>query len=309
MKKLLLLFVLLGFGCSENETAVLIEEVLPKNSIEIEIDGQKVESDIVSIDAFYSCDKTISVNVSSKKNRVTSELFRIVLLKDGQLIQANFVDKENAFSNIKYRTPDYIPSSTLKIEAFEFVENEKLYLKFSGSLLKQIHNLFDDSEEIKINGIVEVKEFGKSICSYFSDTILLNDEIKFFNISKISRNSAQNKNIIYEATSLNGYNIQFKNFTEWLPNMALGTYNFDANTLSEKIEFKKYIGTPKFFSSNSNFVLPTDWENYETKGSFTILEKEKVDRFDVVKVKINFTASYNGIIEYNFTDAVFETRY
>jgi hypothetical protein len=53
-----------------------------------------------------------------------------ILLKTGELLFPNFVDK-GAIGNTEYRTADFIPPSTLAIAEFEFIENEKLNMKFS----------------------------------------------------------------------------------------------------------------------------------------------------------------------------------
>lgn len=117
----------------------------------------------------------------------------------------------------------------------------------------------------------------------------------------------QNQNVRYEGTSLNGYNVIFKNFNQNLLQMPLGTYSFSDNSVSEKIELRKYIGLPKSFSTT--FLIPNDWILYETQGNFTIVEKTIINGFEVVKLKLNFTATRNGTVEYTFINSEFLTAY
>ena len=302
---LLAIFMMFFVSCSpDKEEEILISEQKPANKVELKINGKKITDEIIDVSSFYSCDETINVNVKSKKGNVTSELFTLEILRNGELSYAKFVDKKS-FSDEEFSTPDYIPTSTIQIEEFEFVENKKLKIKFSGTLLKRIYNLKSNSESIDIHGTIEINEFGKSTCNTFNDYIKLNDQIKFSDITRTEQESSANLSVRYESNSLNGYNIQFKNFTKFLTNMPLGSYNFNDLSNTEKVEFRKYIGIPKCFGAH--IIIPEDWKLYSTKGSFTIVEKTMIDGRLVVKLKLNFIATYNGIEEYNFTNAEFET--
>ena len=305
MKNSLVLFTIFFLSCSPNkEEEILILEQKPANKVELKINGEKITDEIIDVSSFYICDEKINVSVKSKKGTVTSELFTIEILRNGELSYAKFVNKKS-FSNEEFSTPDYIPSSTIRIEEFEFVANKKLKIKFGGTLLKRIYNLKSNSESIEINGIIEINEFGKSTCNTFNDYIKLNDQIKFSDITRTEQESSANLSVRYESNSLNGYNIQFKNFTKFLTKMSLGTYYFDDLSNTEKLEFRKYIGIPKCFGTHT--IIAEDWKLYSTNGSFTIVEKTMIDGRLVVKLKLNFTATYNGIEEYNFTNAAFET--
>jgi hypothetical protein len=46
---------------------------------------------------------------------------------------------------------------------------------------------------------------------------------------------------------------------------------------------------------------------YETAGSFTVLEKVQIGDELVVKLRLNFTATVNGVTQYTFTVPTFET--
>jgi hypothetical protein len=163
------------------------------------------------------------------------------------------------------------------------------------------------NETITIEGNVEIKKFIDSQCNTFVNYMTLNNNIKLSDISRINQNNQQNLIVRYEGTSLNGYNIILKNLNQNLMEMPLGTYSFSNNSINEKIEFRKFIGIPKSFSTTT--LIPTDWTLYETQGSFTITEKTIINGFQVVKLKLNFTATKNGTVEYIFTNSDFITAY
>jgi hypothetical protein len=292
-------------GCSSDDTPLNnpVEE-LPKNTVDLEINGTTIEDEVINISSFYSCNERLFVSVSSKYNGVTSELFTITILKTGEIISAAFYNKLNG-SRTNYRTADFIPGSTITIEEFEFVENEKLNIKLSGQLLKQTYNYSNTSETIDINGTISILKFSVNNCNVYPDYIELNNEISFLNISRKSQGYNQDRLVQYESFSLDGYQIVFNNFNESLKDMPLGTYNFNDLGNSQKIEFAKYTGPPRNFSTS--FLIPTDWKTYNCDGSFTIVENAQIDGFNVTTVTMNFTASYNGVIEYTFTNALFKT--
>jgi hypothetical protein len=306
MKKILcLISVLLVLACA-NDDDVDVEIALsdpPKNKIILLINGTEFSENIVNSSAFYSCNESLSISFSSKKNGVTSELLSIVLTKDGQIKYAHFVDKSFNY-NKTYRTADFFPSTTLNIEEFEFKEEETLMFKINGTLLEETDNYLKTPKELQINAQIEINEFGKSICSYNKDFIRLNDNIYFTDISKISQNTSTNPSVRYNSNSLNGFNISFKNFNTSFKDIPIGSYNFNTNSVKEKIEFRKYIGIPKAFSTY--IYLPSDWRLYESSGNFSIEEKVIIDNKMVIKGKINFSAFYNDTLEYNFKDADFQ---
>ena len=241
-----------------------------------------------------------------KKNNVTGDLIVFNLTKQGELKSIYFADKSGEFRK-DYYSADFIPSSTITISEFEFVENTKLKFKFNGQLFKKKYNLNQQNETIEIEGNVEIKKFSENICNTFVNFITLNNNIKFSNITRINDNNLTSSSIRYEGNSLNGYNINIKNLNQNLPDLPLGTYSFSNNSTTEKVEFRKYVGLPKSFSTS--IIIPSDWILYETQGSFTIVEKTLINGFKVVKIKLNFTASHNGIVEYTINNADFITAY
>jgi hypothetical protein len=128
--------------------------------------------------------------------------------------------------------------------------------------------------------------FNNSTCNTFFNFIKLNNQIEFENITRINQNQGSLP-IRYEANSLNGYHIKLINLGQNIPDMPVGSYSFTNLSQNAKIEFSKYIGTPKFFSTT--ILIPADWKSYDTEGSFTIVSKTVINGFQVVKLKLNFT--------------------
>ena len=306
-KILILLVIALNLGCSNDSIIEDNSELIQNpNKIDLKVNGLNTTENIVEISSFFSCDRDLNVTVTSKKNNVTEDLIVMNLTKDGELKSVYFADKSGN-SRQDYYSPDFIPSSTITISEFEFIDNIKLKFKFSGQVFKKKYNFLEPNETITIDGNVEIKKFINNQCNSFVNYMTLNNDIKLSNITRINQNNQPNLIVRYEGTSLNGYNIILKNLNQNLMEMSLGTYSFSNNSITEKIEFRKYIGIPKSFSTTT--LIPTDWTLYETEGSFTITEKTTINGFQVVKVKLNFTASQNGNVLYNITNADFITAY
>ncbi|MGB3606601.1 MAG: hypothetical protein WA775_08735 [Psychroserpens sp.] len=308
MKKILiLLIIVLNIGCSSDsiieENTELIEN---PNKIDLKVNGLSTTENILEISSYFSCDRDLNVAVTSEKDNVTGDLLVINLTKDGELKSIYFADKSGNFRQ-DYYSPDFIPASTITISEFEFIANTKLKFKFSGQVIKNKNNFLEPNETITIEGTVEINKFINNQCNTFVNYMTLNDDIELSNISRINQNDQQNTIVCYEGTSLNGYNIVIKNLSQNLMEMPLGTYSFFNNSITEKIEFRKYIGMPKSFSTT--FLIPTDWILYETQGNFTIMERTTINGFQVVKLKLNFSAAQNGTVEYIFTNSDFITAY
>lgn|GEM_PF-2191044 len=105
------------------------------NEISLAVDGVPVTNSIVSISAFYSCRQRFGVSVQSNKLNVTSNLFSIRAMPNGGALYSEFMDKTGSFNKV-YRTADFISFSTLTVASIRFIEDEKLDIVFSGSLLK-----------------------------------------------------------------------------------------------------------------------------------------------------------------------------
>jgi hypothetical protein len=138
MKKILiLLIIILNISCSNDlindEDISVIEN---PNKISLNINGLSTTENISEISSYFSCDRDLNVTVTSKRNNVTEDLIAINLTKDGKLKSVYFADKSGNFRQ-DYYSPDFIPSSTITISEFEFIDNTKLKFKFSGQVFKK----------------------------------------------------------------------------------------------------------------------------------------------------------------------------
>lgn len=308
MKKIIVLFIgVLMFSCSTESSFDENSEVVENlNNIELNVAGSNSVDNSVKVSSYYSCDTDLNVTVTSKKNNITEDLIVFNLTKQGELKSIYFADKSGEFRR-DYHSADFVPSSTITISEFEFIENTTLKFKFNGQLFKKKNSLTQQNETIQLDGNVDVRNFSEHICNAFVNYINLNNTIKFSNITRIDDNNLPSSGIRYEGNSLNGYNIIIKNLNQNLPDLPVGTYSFSDDSTTEKIEFRKYVGLPKSFSTS--YLIPADWILYETQGSFTIVEKTVVNGFQVVKIKLNFTASQNGVVEHTINNADFITAY
>ncbi len=307
MKKLAFALVCIFMSCSEDDsTTTIVTEVPQANTITLQVNGTEVTDDIREINAFYMCDEFISVTVTSQSGLVTSDLFTMKLYADGDLVRASFYEKEVEQSDVFYSTANYIPKENFTINEFEFSPNENLHISFSGDVYKETHNYYDTPETITISGDINISEFGNTLCNVFNDELYLNNDIVFYDVVRTYINNSNYPSNSYSANNNNGYYIALENLENSLKELPLGTYALD-NTTGYHLDFKEYIGLPNNFTSS--FHWPDDWKVYDTQGSFTIVEKTTIDGFEVVKVNLNFTASYEGEIVYEFTNAYLETAY
>ena len=290
-----------------------------------EIKSEKGGIDIIS-NVYFDASKGLSKMQSFHLSRMNySGELMIELVPDlefPEITTASYFIKDSVFYDLKERYSASIltdiqkkqkPTSVYdKTEGAVFTKelllNYRNRRKLSDTILfKKKYNLNQQNETIEIEGNVEIKKFSENICNTFVNFITLNNNIKFSNITRINDNNLTSSSIRYEGNSLNGYNINIKNLNQNLPDLPLGTYSFSNNSTTEKIEFRKYVGLPKSFSTS--IIIPSDWILYETQGSFTIVEKTLINGFKVVKIKLNFTASHNGIVEYTINNADFITAY
>ena len=301
MKNTLHALLFLFLSCSNNESIENKPAIVElQNSINLKIDSNEFSNEIAYIGAYYSCGLDIGVGVYEKKSNVKSDLLKFMLTKDGQLQFLLYTDKRT-YTTKDYCSADFIPAETITISNFEFIENVKLKFKFNGKVFKKKYNLQQPDETVQLDGQVNINLFEKSNCNTFINFINLNNDIKFQKISK----SENNGSISYLCNSFNGYNISFENLNQSIIDLPIGTYSFSTTSLNNKIKFKKYISQPKNYSTI--FLIPSDWKEYETQGSFTVINKSIINGHTVAKLKLNFTASFNGIVEYDFINAPFET--
>jgi hypothetical protein len=310
MKKIIILLALVtSISCSDDVT-VNQESANPeiKNKIDLKINGVISNENITSVNASFSCGNQLNIWVESKKNNVTKEIIKIKLTNTRELKYIQLICEDNNNITENFYSPDFIPSSTINISNFQFIEAKTLKFKLNGTLFKKKYSLLEANKTLDINVDFEIKDFTPHTCNAFINTLNLNNNINFTNLSRTVDSNLQFNNVLYTGVSLNGYHININNLNASLLDLPIGTYTFSDNSITEKIEFRKYIGLPKSLSTSNN-IIPSEWIKYETQGSFTILSKTIINGFQVVKVQLNFTASQNGQVEHVFNDAEFITAY
>lgn len=300
--KTLILLVIINYSCTSEEVKNEIIANIPiRNKINLKINGEPPVHEIRDLNAFFCCSKNIEVSFNHwVENIYGGSAFRIALDKNGNLLHLWY--KDFTHPNNEFYSPFFTATSTLKIEEFQFTENEILKFKLIGRIFKQTYTFNELPEFVDINATIEIKDFSVCLCPLFSSYIQVNNELPFkdFNKTQIGND------IKYYANTNNGFQIEFKNFKESVSNMPLGNYTFDENSTTHRIDFRKYIGNPRAFSFD---IVPQEWLKYETSGSFQILERYNSNGQTITKVRFSLIAKENGIIIHEFKNGIFETQF
>lgn len=102
----------------------------------------------------------------------------------------------------------------------------------------------------------------------------------------------------------NGYRTIFKSQID-LWNLKKGIYNFDQNSIENKIDFEQYIGNAR--ATQLLWIRDVDWKKHQTSGSFTILEHIIINGEKVTKGEMNLQVYDNGVLVYSILNGIFET--
>jgi len=300
--KFLFFLSLFTFSCSSEDT--FFEEPLILNKIDFKINGQKPTNEIRNITSVFCCNENLFVDFdhwvpTSNGLGYGGSAFTIKLDKNGNLLALYY--KDYTHPNNEFYSPFFIPNSTLNIENFEFVENTILKFEINGKIFKKTNNFFETPEFVNIDADIEIRKFNTCGCNSFYSRITNIYNFNFYSITK----TEQANDIKYFAHTNNGYQIEFLNFNQPFRDMSLGVYNFDENSTSNRIDFRKFIGVPRAFT---HMIISQEWLKYETSGNFEILEKNQQSNGEiVVKIKFNLIVKENNNTVYELTNALFET--
>lgn len=301
--KALLLLLVFTASCSTDDVAdEIITELPANNKIDITINGEPPVHTIRDLTASFCCSNRISVsfNLRNESNGTGRSSFWVSLDKNGNLLGLGYNDFKNPSTD--FYSPFFTPTSTLTITDFEFVENQILKFKVSGEIFEETHNFFTIPEPTDITATIEMTDFHKCSCNTFSSSLQLSDDYIF---SRFTRSTIGN-DIRYFSHANNGYQVELTNFTNSLRNMPVGIYNFDENSTTERINFRKFIGQPRAFSYT---IIPQEWLTYDTAGSFEILERTRQSNGQLVtKVKFNLVVSENNVVIHQFSNGIIETQ-
>lgn len=307
LKTVLLLVFVCNFSCTSNDDEVnneIIEEVPINNKMAFKVNGTNPVNGIRDLSATFCCDQIINVsfnhNFSSSNDSGWGSAFNLALNKQGKLISLWY--KDHTHPNNEFYSPFFTPASTLTIENFEFAENQILKFKIKGHIFKTTYDFFAKPESVFIDAEIEIKDFNRCSCNSFPNYLKANNDLIF---NSFTRRTSGGK-VSYYDFSNNGYQIEFKNFNNYITKMPLGIYSFDEFSTTERIDFRKYIGVPRAFYRYE--VIPQEWLKYETSGSFQILERTTINGQLITKVIFNLLAKENGVIVHNIKNGIFETH-
>lgn len=303
---LFLFFAFLSCSTPANDNIIVETPVVANtNTLELYVNGQKENEQLEIINAsYFDCDtKSFSISVDSKVNGISS-YFKLDVTRDGIVRHMDFVDKKTNLSSVNYSTPDYISSSSVQLTTFEFNELKRtVHLKFKATLYKESYNLYLPTQSILVEGELIINKLSIGGCGVHDSHINLDNNIKFDFIGNSYSGNNLNSMKYYDYSN-NGYYISINNLNDFIYNKPLGTYTFGILSNTERIDFKKYIGTPKVYSYG--YFLPSDWIDYQTSGSFIIEEKSEMfggQKF--VRGKLTLQVFEDGNLIHTFTDIPF----
>ncbi len=302
--KLLLFVLTLIYSCTSDdiEEELITEEPI-KNKIELKINGQPSPNRIRGLSASVCCSKKLSISFDNLVDTESGNYYGgtgmyLELDTNGNLLSLWY---QSYGPRKEYYSPFFYPTSTLNVTDFEFIENEILKVSVSGQIFRESYNFYEEPETATIDAEIEIKDFHTCICNTYSSKISNYNDFIFDGLTR----RKELNDISYYAYTTNGYQLEFLNFNEYIRDMPLGVYEFDQNSSSQRIDFRKFIGVPRAFMLE---VIPQEWLKYETSGSFEIIEKLQIGNNLVTKVKFDLTAKHNNEVVFQFNNAILQTQ-
>ncbi|MCH7402215.1 hypothetical protein ACFOUP_18585 [Belliella kenyensis] len=299
LKSILLLLLTLIYGCNTDnfEDEWINEE---PNKIDLKVNDIAPVHLIRNLTATLCCEDQITVSfdhwVKNPNNLMSGgSAFNLMIDRQGNLLSLWY--KDYIHPNNEYRSADFTPVTSLKIEDFEFVEDQILKLKVIGQIFQRTTNFYEEPVPTDIEADIEIKSFSKCTCNSGNNSVSNIDNMIFLPAVR----SQQGEVITYSIFSNSGYYLEFANFKNFISNMPVGVYVFDEDSASPRIDFMKFIGVPKFFHSS---IIPVEWLQYETSGSFEITKSQTS-----TLVKFDLIATENGEVVYELKNALFETSW
>lgn len=303
VKILILFFILFSYSCTTED----IEKEEIKNSFEIKIDNDQFKFTNASVGAIENCER-LSVGIQSNKSKKEHFTIVINLLKNGAIGHIELFDYR--FNNNLYETPDFKTDGLLTISNFRYNETKKnLHFEFEGELLK-VETDFNSLDNIqprkKISGVVTINDIKSVKCNTFiSQLNFKTSTLKFVtNRPFASYDPGLNINPYqFHFYSDNGYRTIIKSKVD-LWNLKKGTYNFDQNTLENRIDLEQYIGI--FRATQLLWIRPVDWKKFQTSGSYTIKEHVIINGLKVTRGEMDLQVYDSVLLLHSITTGIFE---
>ena len=273
--------VLSLLSCSSSDDA---EKIWVTNLAAVKVDGKPYQSINENVWGNENCRNIYAGVYFHSKDNIQFRL-KFELLKNGALRRVWY--DEILLSNTSplvtqiFLTPNFNPVSTFTIENFVYDEAENFVsFEFSGTVFLENHI----ATVREISGTYTNKELKRIACEVGNHSIVYNDEtFKFNSVHYIASKFTNALPQTHRYISNNGFMIDMKMEDDFW-NLPLTTYPIDENT-TNRIEVFHYIGP--LIADQVPFILPSEWQLYTTKGSFTIEGKTHENGYKRISGKID----------------------
>lgn len=229
------------------------------------------------------------------------DLMQMEMHKDGSVnkIYYNLYNETGGYQNPFFKIPD----DYLNIELYDFDEEQmELNLKFTSTLLRS-RPVDPGPETLEIEVDLDAKIIHDCRCTSGAQTINdaymeLNPNFNFLYFNKGSSSQQFGPRLYrHRSRDVNGYRFTLYSDDVKLEDLEVGVYELNAENLTPYVDFRKFIGEPHV---NSHQIMPEEWEIYDINGVLEVVEK--LDN-GLNRIKIDFTASKDGEVIYEFSDA------
>lgn len=232
------------------------------------------------------------------------------ILKNGALDKITLTDLKLKGYNT-FDTPDFNPVALLKITNFKYDEaTNYVHFEYSGELINVRSDFYDTdkiSSRIYIQGEVTIKDLTDYECKTFLPTAKFETPNLTFTGTRANATydpSLSSNPYIHRLYSNNGYRMFFKLKDDFWSLEKGKTYNFDQNTVENRIDLEQYIGI--FRATQVLWIRAQDWKKFETSGSYTIKEHVIINGQKVTKGEMNLQVYDNGVLIHTITNGKFE---
>jgi hypothetical protein len=296
------LLLLLFIASCDNEE-VIKEEIV--NSLDIKIDNEYLKLVNSRMGSNESCE-SLFFSCSYQNNQNPGFRIEFSLNKNGALKNITLFDYRNR--NTHLESADFNPKGLMTISNFTYDETKKyLHFDFKGHLLKQSYfeELDTDKERKYIEGSVTSNNVRTTECtSTIPKLNFVTTDFNFFSTIYFGEYDSKLVNNPFQLYfySDNGFRAIIKSKIK-LPNLAIGTYKFDQNTIENRIDFDQYVGV--FRATQLLYVRDIDWKKYQTAGSYTILEHTTINGYPATIGEMNLQVYDNGVLLYNIKNGKF----
>lgn len=304
--KIVVLFVaFFMYSCNDDK-----EEPATERLFTIQLGDINYKGVNKSVAAIKNCERLSIATSYDKPDGHFSIDFDI--LKNGALHKVTLVDYTRGGDN-NFETADFNPVALMKITNFKFDEaTNYVHFEYSGEVIQVQYNPSDAYKTFPrryIQGVITITNLENYKCNTFLPTAQFETpSITFIGTrANATRDPSLNRNpYVHRFYSNNGYRMFF-NLKDDFWNFEKGkTYKFDQNTIENRIDFQHYTG--RLRATQTFDYEDSDWNKFETAGSYTILEHKIVNGIKVSKGEMNLQVYDKGVLIHNVVKGTFEGR-